>query len=96
MTIPGKGYDAHTFRMTAYRRLDIGFSYRIAGDTDAFMERGFFRNLKNIWLGVDVFNLFDITNTNSYYWITDTYGYQSSVPNYLTRRQLNFRVMVDF
>lgn len=96
VTIPNKGWESYARRTPPYRRVDIGFSYQIVGGKDAIMNRPFFRNLKNIWLGVDVFNLFGISNTNSYYWITDVYGYQHAVPNYLTGRQLNFRVSVDF
>lgn len=85
-----------TFRTPAYKRVDLGFSYQLAGETDAFMDRGFFRHLKNIWVGVDVFNLFDIKNVSSYYWITNIDNQQFAVPNYLTGRQLNARLIVDF
>ncbi len=95
-TIPGKGYEAGYFRAPAYKRVDIGLSYQLAGGSDAIMDRGFFRYLKNIWVGVDVFNLLDIKNVSSYYWITDAYNEQSAVPNYLTGRQLNVRLIVDF
>jgi hypothetical protein len=94
--IPNQGWEAGFFRTSPYKRVDIGFSYQLAGGTDAVMDRGFFRNLKNIWLGVDVFNLFDIKNVNSYFWITDAYDYQHAIPNYLTGRQLNVRLIVDF
>jgi hypothetical protein len=96
VTIPNKGWESFRYRLPPYRRVDIGFVYRIAGESDAIMDRAFFSHFKNIWLGVDVFNLFGISNTNSYYWITDVYGEQSSVPNYLTGRQLNLRLSVDF
>lgn len=96
VTIPNKGWESYKRRTPPYRRVDIGFSYQIAGGKDAIMDRPFFRNFKNIWLGFDVFNLFDIGNTNSYYWITDVYNEQYAVPNYLTGRQLNFRLSVDF
>ena len=99
VTIPNKGLESYMYmkrRTPPYRRVDIGFSYQIAGGQDAIMDRSFFRNFKNIWLGVDVFNLFDISNTNSYYWITDVFNEQYAVPNYLTGRQLNFRLSVDF
>lgn len=85
-----------TFRTPAYKRVDLGFSYQLAGGTDAIMDRGFFRHLKNIWIGLDVFNLFDIKNVSSYYWITNIDNQQYAVPNYLTGRQLNARVIVDF
>ncbi len=98
VTAPGKGYeDYKTYQKTTpYRRVDIGMSYQLAGGTDAIMDRGFLRHLKNIWLGVDVFNIFDIQNVNSYYWITDANNNQFAVPNYLTGRQLNVRLIVDF
>ena len=85
-----------TFRTPAYKRVDLGFSYQLAGGTDAIMDRGVFRHLKNIWIGVDVFNLFDIKNVCSYYWITNIDNQQYAVPNYLTGRQLNARLIVDF
>lgn len=96
VTAPRKGYESGYHRTPAYKRVDLGLSYQLAGGTDAIMDRGFFRHLKNIWLGVDVFNIFDIKNVNSYYWITDVYSYQYAVPNYLTGRQLNVRLIVDF
>ena len=95
-TIPGKGYEAGYFRTPAYKRVDLGLSYQLAGGTDAIMDRGFFRHLKNIWVGVDVFNIFDIKNVSSYYWISDVYNAQYAVPNYLTGRQFNARLIVDF
>jgi len=85
-----------TFRTPAYKRVDLGFSYQLAGGTDAIMDRRVFRHLKNIWIGVDVFNLFDIKNVSSYYWITNIDNQQYAVPNYLTGRQLNARLIVDF
>jgi len=100
VTIPNKGWESHPAmggrRSAPYRRVDIGFSYQIAGGEDRIMDRPFFSNFKNIWLGIDIFNLLDISNTNSYYWITDVYNYQHAVPNYLTKRQFNFRISIDF
>ena len=90
-----KGYEDGYYRTPPYRRVDIGMTYQLAGGSDAIMERSFFRHFKNIWLGVDVFNLLDIRNTHSYYWITDVYNEQHSVPNYLTGRQINIRISVD-
>jgi hypothetical protein len=96
VTAPRKRYEDGYRRTPPYRRIDIGFTYQLAGGSSNLMDRGFFRQFKNIWLGVDVFNLFDIKNTGSYYWITDVYSHQYAVPNYLTGRQLNFRISVDF
>ena len=96
VTAPRTGYEDGYFRTPTYKRVDLGFSYQLAGGTDAIMDRGIFRNLKNIWLGLDIFNLFDIKNTSSYYWITNTDNHQYAIPNYLTGRQLNVRLIVDF
>jgi len=83
------------FRNPAYRRVDIGASRVLVSGTDKWMDRKWLKHVKNIWLNVEVFNLLDFQNVNSYYWVTDIYGQQMSVPNYLTGRQLNLKVMVD-
>lgn len=96
LTAPHQGYENGYFRTPPYKRVDIGLSYQLAGDMDAVMEHRIFRSLKSIWIGFDVFNLFDIKNTNSYYWITRADNDQAAVPNYLTRRQFNVKLIVDF
>ncbi|MDE6288025.1 MAG: hypothetical protein K2M00_04485, partial [Muribaculaceae bacterium] len=57
---------------------------------------GFLGKFKSVWLGVDCFNLFDISNVSRYYWVTDVNDIQYAVPNYLTRRQINVRLSVEF
>jgi hypothetical protein len=96
VTAPRRKYEGGYRRTPPYKRIDIGLTYQLAAGSSDLMDRGFFRQFKNIWLGVDVFNLFDIKNTGSYYWITDVYNHPYAVPNYLTGRQLNLRVTVDF
>ena len=53
-------------------------------------------HFKEIWLGLDCFNLMDISNVSSYYWVTDVNNIQYAVPNYLTRRQINVRLSASF
>jgi hypothetical protein len=53
-------------------------------------------NLKKVWVGIDCLNLFGISNVNSYYWVTDVSNSQWAVPNYLTGRQINGKVIVEF
>jgi hypothetical protein len=96
VTPPYQGYEKGFHKTTPYRRVDIGMSYQLAGGQDAIMDRYFLRNLKNIWFGIDVFNLFDIQNVNSYLWITDIQSRPFAIPNYLTGRQINFRLLVEF
>lgn len=89
---PHKGLEYQNFRAPAYKRVDVGLSYR-AYDNDDRKKHIIF---KNIWLGVDCLNLFGISNVNSYYWVTDVTNQQYAVPNYLTGRQINGRVIFEF
>lgn len=82
-------------RQPAYKRVDIGLSYELIGKEHRPMS-GLFSHFKEIWLGLDVFNLMDISNVSSYYWVTDVNNIQYAVPNYLTRRQLNVRLSASF
>ena len=89
---PHKELETNSFRATAYRRADIGMSYQLL-DNKHHEKKTF---LKNVMLGVDCLNLFGIDNVNSYYWVTDVTNQQYAVPNYLTGRQINARVLLEF
>ena len=89
---PHLGIETNNFRAPAYKRADIGMSFR-ALDNDKHVKKMW---LRNIWVGLDCLNLFGINNVNSYYWITDVTNQQYAVPNYLTGRQLNARVLFEF
>ena len=83
---PHSGLEHQDFRAPAYKRADIGMSYRL-------YERGYRKSaVKNVWLGIDCLNLFGINNVNSYYWVTDVTNQQYAVPNYLTGRQINVKL----
>lgn len=97
MTPPQVSRDVSYFRAPAYKRLDIGFQYQlVGGEKDGVRPYNFWRHFKSIWIGVDVFNLFDFSNVSSYYWVTDVNNIQYAVPNYLTRRQFNVNLSVAF
>ncbi len=97
MTAPRVTRDVAHFRAPAYKRVDVGLSYQLVGaPSDGVRPYNFWRHFKNITLGFDVFNLFDISNVSSYYWVTDVNNIQYAVPNYLTRRQFNVRLTLDF
>ena len=94
---PRSSRDKGYFRAPAYKRVDIGLSYGlIVPKPDGEQRSGFLRHIKSCWIGLDCFNLFDMTNVSSYYWVTDVNNIQYAVPNYLTRRQINVRLSVDF
>ncbi|MBF1591790.1 MAG: TonB-dependent receptor, partial [Prevotella shahii] len=89
---PHRQLENHSFRAPAYKRADIGMSYRLLNNE----QRGTKSPFKNIWLGVDCLNLFGINNVNSYFWITDVTSQQYAVPNYLTGRLINVRALFEF
>ncbi|MBO4906625.1 MAG: TonB-dependent receptor [Bacteroidaceae bacterium] len=93
---PHTGLENNVFRASPYRRADIGMSYRLLDNENHHLRTGLGRNLRNVWLGVDCFNVLGISNVASYLWITDISRQQYAVPNYLTGRQLNARILLEF
>jgi len=90
-----------TFRMPSYRRVDLGFSKVISNTGYSGNSRKFFKAYESIWIGLEVFNLFDINNTISYLWVTTVnnlshVSQQYAVPNYLTSRRLNLTININF
>lgn len=97
MTAPHRSRSETYFRSPSYKRVDIGVSYQLVGaPSDGVRPYNFWRHFKSIVLGLDCFNLLDISNVSSYYWVTDVNDIQYAVPNYLTRRQFNVRLSVEF
>ena len=90
---PHRKLESNVFRAPAYKRADIGLNYRIIDNNDRHNKRN---PIRNLWVGAECLNLLGINNVNSYYWITDVTGQQYAVPNYLTGRQINVKVSVDF
>lgn len=89
---PHKELETNVYRAPAYKRADIGLNYRLVKQPEIGKHHFF----KDAWLGIECLNLFGINNVNSYYWITDVTNQQYAVPNYLTGRQINVKVSVDF
>jgi len=85
-----------TLRMPPYRRVDIGFSYQVLRENRKVKEKSPGRYLKSVWISLEVFNLLGTNNTVSYIWVEDVTNRQYAVPNYLTQRQLNLRMIVKF
>lgn len=97
VTAPRSSRDKGYFRAPAYKRVDVGLSYALLSPVESGQPRtGLHRAFKSIWVGLDCFNLLDISNVSSYYWVTDVNNIQYAVPNYLTGRQLNVRLSVEF
>ena len=95
-TAPRTERTSRMWRPSAYKRVDMGASYRLVNNEDRHLSSGLLRWVRNVWVGADCFNLLGIDNVNSYYWVTDITNRQYAVPNYLTGRLLNLRLHVDF
>jgi len=83
-------------RATPYRRVDLGLSRIIISSSDKPSQNMFIKHIKNAWIGFEVLNLFEISNVNSFYWITHVNKQQLPAPNYLTERMFNLKLIVDF
>ena len=84
------------FRMPPYRRADVGFSKILIDEKKPGLKRKGHFGIKDAWIGLELFNMFDINNTVSYYWITDIDNAMHAVPNYLTGRRINLKLSVKF
>ncbi|RZK48691.1 MAG: TonB-dependent receptor [Pedobacter sp.] len=83
------------FYIPAYKRVDIGFSKDFLDDQLTRKPRLLNKYFNSFKAYVEVFNLLDIQNTVSYLWIKDIQNTQFAVPNYLTGRQINFKIILN-
>ncbi|MDN5202412.1 TonB-dependent receptor [Fulvivirgaceae bacterium BMA10] len=74
-----------------YRRVDLGFSKIIS-----FQEKDKQSYLRSLWIGLDVLNLLGVENTISYLWVRDVNNNEFGVPNSLTQRFFNLKVVANF
>lgn len=84
------------YRLPPYRRVDIGFSKVLKAEGTPHKWK-LFNNFRSLWVGIEVFNLLQTTNTISYLWVKDiSTANEYAVPNYLTGRLLNVKLMAKF
>jgi CarboxypepD_reg-like domain/TonB-dependent Receptor Plug Domain len=86
----------HVLRIPSYRRIDIGFSKQVIGENAMQPTKGLFKHIESLWITAEVFNLLQTNNTVSYIWVKDVSNREYAVPNYLTPRQLNIRIVAKF
>ena len=79
----------------AYVRVDWGNTIQLS-HIDALKKSPLFKYVDDILVTVDVFNLFDYRNAISYLWVADFENRYYAVPNFLTSRQLNLKLTVNF
>lgn len=78
------------FTMPNYKRVDIGFSKLIT------LNDGTKNGLESLWLSLEILNLIDANNVVSYNYIKDINRVTYAVPNYLSSRLLNLRMVARF
>jgi hypothetical protein len=79
-----------------YMRVDLGFSALLLSERSARRSHNPFRGIENIWASLEVFNLIDRANTISYQLIKDFANNTFSIPNRLTPRLINFKLLARF
>ena len=81
-------------RLNDYRRVDVGFSkVFIDNTTKKENNTGWFKNFKELAIGLEIFNLFDNQNAITNTWVRDVYSKnQYAIPNYMTTRVFNVKL----
>ena len=95
--IPGSVRYRNALVIDPYMRVDIGFSALLL-DSDKSTRRSHnpFRKFDNIWASLEIFNLLDRANTISYMFIKDFSNTVYTIPNRLTPRLLNLKILARF
>ncbi len=92
---PNETRYADTLRTSLYRRVDIGFSKQLLG-APGQEKTGVLRHVKDLWISLEVFNLINLNNTVDYTWVQDVQGRYYGIPEFLTPRRINLKVIARF
>ena len=80
-------------RLNDYRRVDVGFSKVFIDNTTVKRNSGWFKDFKELAIGLEIFNLFDNQNAITNTWVRDVYSKnQYAIPNYMTTRVFNLKL----
>jgi len=79
-----------------YIRVDIGFSALLLSERTARRSHSPFKSFENIWASLEVFNLIDHPNVISYQLIKDFANNTYAIPNRLTPRLVNLKLVARF
>lgn len=93
---PNSAKYMHTLRMPLYRRVDLGFSKVFISKALPAKGKNIWQKVKDLRLTLDIFNILDINNTVSYFWVNDVNNDQWAVPSYLTGRRINIKLSAKF
>lgn len=93
---PQSEYYSDAFHIPSYKRVDIGFSKDFLDDFSVKKPKVLSKYFNSFLAYFEIFNLLNINNTVSYLWLKDVDNVQYAVPNYLTGRQFNFKLILKF
>lgn len=80
-------------RLNDYRRVDVGFSKVFIDNTTVKKDTGWFKDFKELAIGLEIFNLFNNQNAITNTWVRDVYSKnQYAIPNYMTTRVFNVKL----
>jgi hypothetical protein len=94
--IPNSAKYRNALIIDPYMRVDLGFSALLLSDKSERRSHSPFRSFENIWASLEVFNIIDRANVISYQLIKDFANNTFSIPNRLTPRLINFKLMARF
>lgn len=83
-------------RLPDYKRVDVGLSCLLKGQDRKLSPKNPLGYLKDIWLTLELFNMFQMRNTISYMWIPTVDGTSYAIPNTLTPLQVNLKLEITF
>lgn len=87
----------NTYRLSAYHRVDIGFSLALWDQSRRAQRPSHFLSFtRSTWLSLEVFNLMQVQNQADNTWIKTVFSQQYAIPNYLTSRRINLRMRMEF
>ena len=82
-----------TLRMKSYFRVDLGMSYNLI-DTKKDSKTFWNKNFSEAVVSLEIFNVLGINNVLSKQWVQDVEGKYYSIPNYLTARRFNLKMIL--
>ena len=94
--IPNSVKYRNALTIEPYIRVDAGFSAQLLSEKSKRRSHSPFRSFENIWASFEVFNLIDRRNTISYQLIKDFANNVYALPNRLTPRLVNFKIVGRF
>lgn len=94
-TKPGQTDFSTTHRFPSYFRVDMTGGIQLSKISD-WKNKRLFRYFDDVWLNIEVFNLFNYKNVVSYIWVADYDNRYYAVPNFLTMRQFNLKLTLTF